>query len=161
MKLEQDNNNNSRSGAAQRKSISGLRLWGLRCTERAAATSGSTSSHWDFSWTKEQAREKGQKVWAALFSSRAGVSGEFLGYLCELAGGESSWRCLWNHSQKKALGWTQDLKRLDLTTRSRYRVRKKNFFFKTPRVQNELPPETSVTWLVESSLAALSSRPSR
>lgn len=60
IKLEQDDDK-SGSGVAQNKSISGLRLWGLRCTERAAATSGSTSSHSDFSWTKEQEREKGAR----------------------------------------------------------------------------------------------------
>lgn len=50
------------SSAVQRKSISGLRLRGLRCTERAAVTSGSRSAHWDSSWTSRiPDRETGQE----------------------------------------------------------------------------------------------------
>lgn len=42
-----------RSPAVQKKSISGLRLWGWSCADRAAATSGSRSVHWDSSWTRK------------------------------------------------------------------------------------------------------------
>lgn len=50
--------------AVQRKSIPGLRLGGSRCTERAAAISGSTSAHWDSSWShksnRKEARQEGR-----------------------------------------------------------------------------------------------------
>lgn len=39
----------------------------------------------------------------------------FVGYLSELAGGQSSWRRLWDRSQKKLLGRAQNLERLHLT----------------------------------------------
>lgn len=39
----------------------------------------------------------------------------FVGYLSELAGGQSSWRRLWDRSQKKLLGMAQNLERLHLT----------------------------------------------
>lgn len=110
---------------AQRKSISGLRLWGLRCTERAAATSGSTSSHWDFSWTKSKRGRKERGVIGTFQQRSRCLHSQFLGYLCELAGGQRRCRCLWNHTQKKLLGRAQDLKRLHLTMHFRRCVRKK------------------------------------
>lgn len=74
MSVEQDTNKGG-CGVAQRKSISGLRLRGLRSPERAAATSGSTSSHWHFSCTQEGERPQ---VWSALFSRAADVHSEYL-----------------------------------------------------------------------------------
>lgn len=108
------------SAAVQRKSISGLRLWGSWCTERAAATSGSRSAHWDCSYSRKPTsrqnrqirRDKNKIRQVNIASFCQDLYKQHVGYL---AGGQSSWRSLWDHSQKKVLGVAQNLERLHQT----------------------------------------------
>lgn len=140
-------------GAFQRKSISGLRLWGSRWTERADATSGSSSAHWDCNWTRKPSRE-GEAGFSRrpytmhmctvclLVTCVSWMEDRAAGNICEIV------------PRRNCLAWPRICRDWQygscaMTCQNSVAALKWAVIF------------GSVTWLWESSLAALSSWPSR